>query len=348
MTTKAAGSADERVQRQSLWKKLFTRPEFGALSGAVLVWIFFAVVAGDDGFLTYRGAASYLEVSAQLGILTIAVTLLMIGGEFDLSVGSIIGATTMMTVILAIHYEWNLWLAMLASLVMALATGAINGLLVVRTKLPSFIITLGTLFIFRGLTIGLSREITGTTQVGGLRDLPEYEQVLQFFAYDIEFQGARFQLSIVWWLIFAAIATIILLRTSIGNWIYGIGGDENAARNVGVPVNAMKIGLFMTTAFAAWFVAQIELLATRSGNVLRGDGREFEVIIAAVIGGTLLTGGYGSAIGAVLGAFIFGMVKQGIFFTDVDSDYFRVFLGSMLILAVLINNFIRKRASEAK
>ena len=127
-----------------------------------------------------------------------------------------------------------------------------------------------------------------------------------------------------------------------------MGGDQNAARNVGVPVNRMKIILFMTTAAAAWLVATIQVISVGSADTLRGELREFYAIIAVVIGGTLLTGGYGSAIGAVFGALIFGMVQQGIVFTGVDSDWFQVFMGAMLIIAVLVNNFIRKQASEAK
>jgi len=347
---------DERLLRESGLKKLFRRPELGAVSGAILVWLFFAIVAGDSGFLSLRGTANYLEVAAELGILAVAVSLLMIGGEFDLSVGSMIGAAGMMTTILAVEFGWNIWAALFASLIMALIVGAINGFLVIRTRLPSFIITLGTLFIIRGLTIGLTRLITGRTQVGGLKDTLGYDSAAAVFASSVEVLDpastrgltADFPASIFWWLLIAIVATFILLRTRPGNWIFGIGGDVNAARNVGVPVDRIKIFLFMGTAAAAWMVASIQVLSVGSADTLRGELREFYAIIAVVIGGTLLTGGYGSAIGAVFGALIFGIVQQGIIFTGVDSDWFQVFLGAMLIVAVLVNNFIRKRASETK
>ncbi len=251
--------ADERVLRESRFKKLLRRPELGAISGALLVFVFFSIVAGNQGFLTLRGAANYLEVSAELGILAVAVSLLMIGGEFDLSIGSMIGATGMITAILSAELGWNIWPAMLVSLLIALAIGALNGILVIRTRLPSFIITLGTLFIVRGGTIGLTRLITGRTQVGGLKDVVGYDSAAAFFASNIGIPdptsarglNADFPISIIWWLVIAAIATYILLRTDIGNWIFGIGGDEQAARNVGVPVNRLKIALFMATAAAA-------------------------------------------------------------------------------------------------
>jgi simple sugar transport system permease protein len=262
----------------------------------------------------------------------------------------------MTTAILSAEFGWNIWPAIFASLVMALVVGTINGILVVRTRLPSFIITLGMLFIVRGATIGVTRLITGRTQVSGLKDLSAYSSAEAIFASSLRVKDpmsdrgldAAFDISILWWLLIAAVATWILLRTRPGNWIFGIGGDQNAARNVGVPVDLMKVFLFMGTAAAAWLVATIQILKAGSADTLRGQQQEFFAIIAVVIGGTLLTGGYGSAIGAVFGALIFGMVKQGIVFTGVDSDWFQVFLGGMLIVAVLVNNFIRKRASESK
>jgi simple sugar transport system permease protein len=347
---------DERVRREGGLRKLLRRPELGAVGGAILVWLFFAIFAGDSGFLNLRGTASYLEVAAQLGILAVAVSLLMIAGEFDLSIGSTIGACGMITALLAVELGWNIWAAIGVSLVFALLIGAINGILVVRTRLPSFIITLASLFVIRGLTIAITRIVTGRTQVGGIDETLGFESASAFFASGLSIvdpasargASAVFPISILWWLLIAGVATFVLLRTRPGNWIFGIGGDENAARNVGVPVDRIKILLFMATAAAAWLVATITVLDARGADVLRGEQREFFAIIATVIGGTLLTGGYGSAIGAVFGALIVGMVQQGIVFTGIDSDWFQVFLGAMLIIAVLVNNFIRKRASQAK
>ncbi|MDZ4768598.1 MAG: ABC transporter permease [Chloroflexota bacterium] len=347
---------DERLRRESGLRKLLRRPELGAVGGAVLVWLFFAIVAGDRGFLTLRGTANYLEVAAELGILAVGVALLMIAGEFDLSVGSVIGGAGMITAILSVELGWNIWAAIAVSLLASLAIGAINGVLVNRTRLPSFIITLATLFIVRGLTVGITRLITGRTQIGGLDAVPGFDSAAAVFASAwgiVDPTSARgvtanFSVSILWWAIAAAIATYVLLRTRPGNWIFGIGGDENAARGVGVPVARMRVALFMVTAFSAWLVATIQVLSSGGADTLRGEGREFYAIIAVVIGGTLLTGGYGSAIGAVFGALIFGMVQQGIVFTGVDSDWFLMFMGTMLIIAVLVNNFIRKQAAEAK
>jgi len=209
--------------------------------------------------------------------------------------------------------------------------------------LPSFIITLGTMLMIRGVTVGVTRQATGRTVVSGLGDLPGYDAIHTIFASDIMINGVGFSIAIVWWLVIAALATWLLLRTSFGNWIFGVGGNPQAARNVGVPISLVKIVLFMGTAVAAWMVAMTQVLGARSADVVRGVGNEFTAIIAAVIGGVLLTGGYGSAIGAVFGALIFGMVRQGIVFVGVDPGWEDAVVGAMLVIAVLFNRFVRQR-----
>lgn len=337
---------DERVIETSLLQKIISRPELGAAGGAFVVWIFFAVVAGDQGFLTLAGTATYLEVSAELGILAIAVALLMIGGEFDLSVGSMIGASGMITTVLSVQYGWPLSAVVVVVLAFAVLVGCFNGYLVLRTGLPSFIITLASLFIFRGATIGVTRLLTGRTQIGGLSQATGYDWAYAVFASDIPIFGVGFPVSILWWFGLAALGAWVLQRTQFGNWIYGVGGDAEAARNTGVPVRRVKLTLFILTAVAASLVGIIQAVSFSGANVLRGELREFFAIIVVVIGGTLLTGGYGTVIGAVFGALIFGMVRQGIVFTGVDADWFQVFLGGMLLIAVLVNNWVRQQAME--
>ena len=344
----AQARVDERVRRTSLASVLLTRPELGAVVGAILVWIIFAIWAGGRGFLTIGGTATWLEVTAQVGIIGSAVALLMIAGEFDLSVGSMVGAAGMVIAIGVGSFGLPVWLAILLAFVLALAIGFVNGYLVIRTRLPSFIVTLGTLFILRGLTIGITRAITGRTQVGGLAGAIDADPISGFFTADIPLAGARFSASILWWLAIALVATFVLVRTPFGNWIFGAGGNAIAARNVGVPVARVKVILFMATAASAALLATIQVLTVGSGDVLRGTDKEFEAIITAVIGGTLLTGGYGSAIGTVFGAATLGMTKQGIFFAGVPGDWYLAFLGVLLLLAVIVNNYIRERASRTR
>ena len=338
----------DQVARSSPVRRMLVRPEMGAISGAIVIWIFFALIAGDRGFLSPAGTANYLKVAAELGILAVAVALLMIGGEFDLSIGSILGATGMIVVVLSVQYGWNVWAAIAAALAFALTVGFVNGFLVLRTGLPSFIVTLGMLFVIRGATIGVTRLVTGRTQVGGLGNAPGYDSAHALFASQFSIAGTTFSVSILWWLGCAALATWVLLRTAFGNWIFGVGGSLQAARNLGVPIGRVKITLFMTTAASAWLVGVIQAVTFTGSDVLRGQFREFFAIVAVVIGGTLLTGGYGSAIGAVFGALIYGMVNQGIVFAGVDADWFQVFLGVMLLVAVLINRYVRNRAMEGR
>ena len=323
---------------------VLARPELGAVAGAAVVFTFFAVVAGDQGFLTKNGAINYLEVAAQVGVLASAVTLLMIAGEFDLSVGSMIGAAGVLLALPVTEFGWPLWLALPFTFAAAACVGLINGLLVVRTGVPAFIVTLAALFILRGLTIGVTGLVTDSTQVVGVNEALGDDPLLPLFSGELW----GLPVSVFWWLALTALGTWLLSRTRFGNWTLATGGDAAAARSTGVPVRRVKVLLFCSTAMAAALVGVLVVLGTGSADVLGGELKEFEAITAAVIGGTLLTGGYGSVIGAAFGALIFGMVSQGIFFTGVAADWFQSVLGAMLLGAVLVNQFARRRALEAR
>ena len=366
-----SNNTDERVRKISLFRKLLNRPEFGALAGTMLVFLFFGILEvaqGGTGMFSALGTINFLEWSAELGIIAVAAALLMIGGEFDLSVGSMIGFAGICIAIPTTVWGWPLWSSIFFAFGCAVMVGYINGMLVIRTKLPSFIVTLAMLFILRGLTIALTRLITGRTQISGLTEHVEKDFLGRFFDADL-FQGlftalakwgmietlnndqpivAGIPMSVMIWIVFTLVATWVLLRTKFGNWIFAVGGDANAARNVGVPVNRVKIILFIITAMAATIFACVQVMGAGSADTQRGVLKEFEAIIATVIGGTLLTGGYGSAVGAALGALIFGTVQAGIFYTGIDTDWFRVFLGVMMLIAVIFNDFVRKRVTEAR
>jgi simple sugar transport system permease protein len=337
----------ERMLRVNPLRRLLVRPETGAVVGSIAVWIFFAIVAGSSGFLTLRGTSSYLSVAAEYTIQAVFVALLMIGGEFDLSIGSTVGATGMIIVILSTQYGWNVWASFVVALIFAVLIGMLNGYLVLRTGLPSFIVTLGTNYILLGVTTGLTVLITGLTVVSGLGQAPGYSSAHAIFATALG-GGQQFPIEIIWALALVALATWLLMRTSFGNWIFGVGGDANAARNTGVPVARVKIMLFIGTAVSACLLAMIQVVTFTSADVLRGQGNEFIAIVAAVVGGVLLTGGYGSAIGAMFGALAFAIVQQGIVFAGVDADWYKAFIGLILLLAVLLNSYVRKLALEAR
>ncbi|MFC5420612.1 MAG: ATPase [Stutzerimonas stutzeri] len=361
----AAAARDERLRRVSLIARLMRRPELGAVAGLVLVTVFFGLTANPAMF-TLAGLMTVLSPAAQLGILAIAAALLMIGGEFDLSIGSMIAFAGLVFGALIVVGDMPLLAAIVATFVFAGLMGAVNGQIVIRTRLPSFIVTLAFLFILRGLSlVGLKWATGGSTQLRGIGDKAGTGVVRELFSGQA-LEGlfawlaqanliAKFPngtptvtgvpVGVLWFLAIAALATYVLLRTRFGNWIFAAGGDPNAARNSGVPVNMVKTTLFVLTACAATLVAILTVLDAGSTDARRGFQKEFEAIIAAVIGGCLLTGGYGSAIGAFFGAIIFGMVSIGLTYTSFDSDWFQVFLGGMLLLAVLFNNFIRRKAT---
>jgi simple sugar transport system permease protein len=334
---------DERMADVGIVRRLLRRPEIGALLGALAVYIFFAVVTPEN-WLTIGGVARFLDPSSTLGIMAVAVALLMIGGEFDLSAGTMTGSTGLIFGILAVEFGMNIWLAMGAALVFALAVGFINGYLVIKTGLPSFIITLGTFFILRGINIGFTRLITDEVRVAGIDQVAQFQLARNIFNIEFQFLGETFRTSILWWIAITIFATWLLQRTRFGNWIFAVGGDANAARSVGVPADRIKIYLFMMVSTAAWLVGMMTALRLRSMVASQGIGQEFIYIISAVIGGCLLTGGYGSAIGASLGALIFGMTRTGIVFAGWDTDWFFAFLGAMLLLAVVVNDYTRRRA----
>ncbi|SDU00514.1 ABC transporter permease [Stappia sp. ES.058] len=356
---------DERLKQTTLMTRLLRRPELGALAGLVLVTAFFMAVANPAMF-TLAGVMNFMAPAAQLGILAIGAALLMVGGEFDLSVGSMVAFAGLAFGTVLVTWEMPLIVAIVATLIFAGGIGAMNGQIVLGTGLPSFIVTLAFLFILRGLTlVGLKWATDGATQLRGVKEAADGSPVLELFSGEA-FEGlfavmaengwidtfrngtpkvTGMPVEILWFTGIALVATWVLLRTKFGNWIFAAGGDANAARNSGVPVRRVKTILFMTTAMCAALVAILTVLDAGSTDARRGFQKEFEAIIAAVIGGCLLTGGYGSAIGAFLGAIIFGMVLIGLTYTNIDQDWYLVFLGGMLLLAVLFNNFIRKRAT---
>lgn len=345
--------------------RLMRRPELGALAGLSLVTVFFLATA-DASMFTLAGVMNFLTPAAQLGILAIGAALLMIGGEFDLSIGSMVAFAGMIFAALVVNLGLPLAVAIPATLVFAAMVGGINGQLTVRTGLPSFIVTLAFLFILRGLTlVGLKWLTGGSTQLRGVRDAVAGDFLAPLFsghAFKCLFRSLadagmieKFRsgvpkvpgvpVEILWFIVIALTATWILLRTPAGNWIFACGGDKKAAANSGVAVDRVKTALFVVTACAGALVAIMTVLDAGSIDARRGFQKEFEAIIAAVIGGCLLTGGYGSAIGAFFGAIIFGMVVIGLTYTSIDQDWFQVFLGGMLLIAVVFNNVIRKRVT---
>lgn len=360
---------DDRVRRIPRLHRVMARPEATAVAGTALVFAIFWWKAGGSGMFALDGVMNWSVVAGYLGILAVGACLLMIAGEFDLSIGSMIGFTGMVAAIPPLHLGWPVWLSMLLALACALVLGLLNGLLVVRTGLPSFIVTLAFLFVLRGLTLAFSIMVADRTIVSGIGDLAEQDPIAKllfmgtfgdsWFGWMAQHGWIRalddgaplvpgIPKVLLWWAVLAVACSFQLTRTRFGNWIFAVGGDANAAKNAGVPVKRVKVSLFMFTALCAWLFAMLQICDVGSAAADRGMQKEFEAVIAAVIGGCLLTGGYGSVIGACFGALIFGVVQIGITYTNINADWFRVFLGLMLLLAVLFNNQVRRRVTQSR
>ena len=262
-------------------------------------------------WLSWLGTSTYVETSALYGLSALGVALLMIGGEFDLSTGVMVGTTGMFCALFSVHSGFNVIVSLVLSLIIAMGIGFLNGFMVVRSGLPSFIITLGTFFTLRGFNLWLTQRVTGQTQVTGIEDAPGYEFGRKVFAANMFHIGrAGFSVAILWFVVMTIIGAWVLSRSKVGNWIFAVGGNKEAARMVGVPANATKIGLFITVAVCGWVHGMVVLFQTSRSNVIEGVGQEFYFIIAAVLGGCLLTGGFGSVVGAALGCLILGMTQQ--------------------------------------
>jgi simple sugar transport system permease protein len=354
-TTKAARGRDERLAATGWLTRALRRPALGALVGAVAIFVLFTFTDSSTQhlWLTQTGFQSWAQQAAFFGIMAVPVGLLMIGGEFDLSTGGMTGFTAIIAALLVGQAHLNAWLAIVITFAFAAGVGLLNGYVVVKSKLPSFIVTLATYFVVRGLSIGgvlllnhgsTAIGLTGTSHPG----LSSAKAVFgSSFAKSASLANG-YQTAILWFIAITVAAVWLLSRTTYGNWIFAAGGDAEAARNVGVPVRRTKISLFVLTSMAAALVGVITFTQTSSAVSEQGVGNEFYYIIAAVVGGCLLTGGYGSIVGAALGACILGMAFQGVIYSGWDSSWDFTFVGVILFLAVGVNTLIYRRAMKAR
>jgi simple sugar transport system permease protein len=340
------GPAGPARAPKSLVARVLARPEVGALAAAIVIFAFFYAVAPP--FRTLPALATVLYASSTIGIVAVGVALLMIGGEFDLSAGVAVTSTALAAAMLTYQFSVNMWVGVFFSLLVALAIGFVNGYLVMRTGIPSFLITLSTFFILQGLNLGVTKLVTGTVATPNASRLDGFASAKAIFASDVNLGFMTLKVTVLWWFFFVVVASWLLLRTRTGNWVTAAGGNQASARAVGVPVPKVKIGLFMGVAFLAWFLGMHLLFNFSTVQAGLGIGNEFIYIIAAVVGGALLTGGYGSAVGSALGAFIFGMTTQGIVYAGWDPNWFRTFLGVMLLLAVMVNLYIKNYAAQRR
>jgi len=307
-------------------------PEIGAFVGLLIVFAGFSLTA--TRFLTSDSLASILTVAAELGIVSAGITFLMISGEFDLSVGSVLGVAAMVFALTA-KAGWPLFLGWIFALLASAGIGFLNGFITVRTGIPSFITTLGTMMFWRGILLA----VTGGFPVSYF---PSRTPTM-FFVLNGCFAG-QFRTSALWFLGIILLLNVILVRTRYGNAVYATGGNRDAARVLGVATDKVKLVNFIISALLAGLAGCIQFARFLSVDPMRGQGLELEAIAAAVIGGTLLTGGAGNLIGTLFGVLLVGMVRSGLVQAGAPAYWYQAFVGVIVVVAVVVNTNLRRWA----
>lgn len=322
---------------------LLRRPEAGALLGLLAVLVFFGIFGGVS-FLKIAGMSSWLNVAASLGIIAIPVGLLMIAGELDVSVGAMVPAGAMLTAVIGGHYGLPVWYGIIATLAFGLLVGLVNGIMIVRTAVPSLIVTLGTLFAVQGILLGLTVLVTKSTNVALKTEGAAKSLFGDFVSFGGIFPPGQLQVVVIWWILFTVVYVYFVHYSRFGNWLFAMGGDKVSARNAGIPTDRMTILLFILSAVSAAFVGMCQAILFNSAQVGGGQSFIFNAIIAVVVGGVLLTGGFGSVVGIFFGTITFAIVNQGIYYTNFDRNWSSLIIGVLLLAAVLMNNTFRKMA----
>ncbi|WP_308123431.1 ABC transporter permease [Modestobacter marinus] len=330
-----------RSAGRRLLDRMLARPSLGALLGVLSVGLLFTVQA--PMLLSTGGLATVLDIAAPLGIGGVAVALLLVAGQFDLSIGVVAVGSSLATSLLVTQAGLGIWPAMLLSLLAALVVGAVNGLLVVSTGLPSFLVTLATFLVLQGSSLAVAAAVAGSSRITGLAEAEGWSSALAVFGSTAQLGDGRYRVSLLWWVGATLLAGWLLWRTRFGNAVFASGGARRAARELGVPVGRTTVLLFLGTATAGWLIGTLGLVRLGGVQVDPALGAEIEFIVVAVIGGCLLTGGYGSPYGAALGALLYGVAREGIALADWDPRWFQAFLGLCLLVALLANGLVRRR-----
>ncbi|HET7714275.1 MAG TPA: ABC transporter permease [Bauldia sp.] len=317
-------------------RRFMLRPESTALAAVVILFIVFTILS-PQLFPTTLTYISIMAIAAELGILSIGVTLLMIGGHFDLSIGAVLGLTSYVAVVLMRDVGVSPIIAAPAAVLVSAALGFVNGIIVVRFRIHSFVVTLGTMLIWRGVLISLTGGFPMTVEIP-----PLFKDVM---AGPLIF---GFRMSMIWFLALGLLGTFLLARTRFGNWVQACGQNPQAARNLGVPVDRVTIILFMIASALAAVSGVIQVARFSSVDALRGEGMELQAVAVTVIGGTLLSGGYGSVIGTMLGAITFGMIQVGLVLAGAPGHFFRTLTGLIVVLAVILNTDVARRLARSR
>lgn len=320
------------------FKAMFRSPATGAFMGFLVVFVLFSIFGHGRNFLSVPGVTTWMNYASLIGMIAIPVGFLMIAGELDISTGAVLPASTMTVAIVSQHYEMPLLVGIGAALAVGATIGFVNGFIVTRTRVPSFIVTLATLFAVAGLTLYLSIFFINNTN--SFYHAPDWAKSL--------FGGKvyGFNSSVFWWLGSVGVFAFFLHLSPVGSWVFALGGDQESARNAGIPVARLKIGLFMLSSTATAFAGVLQVITFNSATSQANFGLIFNTIISVVVGGVLLTGGVGTVLGIVLGVLTLSIVTQAIGFTDIDRNLSFLIIGVMLLIAVLMNDTFRHLATS--
>ncbi len=317
-------------------RRFMLRPEATSIAAVVILFVLFSLLA-PQLFPTKITYISIMAIAAELGVVSIGATLLMICGHFDLSVGAVLGLTSYICVVLMRDFGFDPVSASVIAVAAGAALGAINGYMVVRFRIHSFVVTLGTMLIWRGVLIALTGGFPMTVEIP-----PSFRAAMAGPLL------GGFRMSMLWFLLIGVACTFLLSRMKLGNWIQARGQNENAARNLGVPVDKVTIIVFSICSALAAVAGIIQVARFGSVDALRGEGFELQAVAVTVIGGTLLSGGYGSVIGTILGAITFGMIQVGLVLAGAPGHLFKTLTGIIVVGAVILNTLISKRMSKSR
>jgi simple sugar transport system permease protein len=315
-------------------QKLVSKPEFGPF--VLLVGEMIVFTARSPAFLSAGNISNLLAFTPELGMITLGMTLLMISGEFDLSVGSLFGfAPVMMWTFYNAHIT-SLEVGFLIAMVLAVAIGFANGWLVTRLKIPSFLVTLGMLLVVRGIALYITDGFPQRTWTAD-------SALMKIIVGEFSVGDLRIYTSLIWFILFAIILSYILTETKTGNWIQAAGGNPEAARARGVRVARTKILLFILTAVISAYAGITSSIRVSAANPNSGTGYELEVIAMVVIGGTALTGGRGTIVGTILGVLILRMMRNGIVLIGVPGLAYNIFIGAIILCMMALHSWLERR-----